>query len=61
MIAELKTLLPDSRNNNFRERLVAHLENPENTDTVFRQKGRELLALYEKQFGVINLIYNLEE
>lgn len=61
MIKELKTLLPDSPSNNFRERLVAHLEDPNNTDLEFRRKANELLDLYEKQLGVKNLIDRTEE
>ncbi len=61
MIKELKTLLPDSHSNNFRERLVAHLENSGNTDSEFRRKAGELLVLYEKQFGVKGLIDGYEE
>lgn len=61
MIAELKTLLPDSKNNNFRERLVAHLENSENTDLEFRHKARELLILYEKRLGVKDLVDGLDD
>lgn len=61
MIKELKALLPASPSNNFRERLIEHLEKPENTDLEFRQKAGELLALYEKQFGVKGLIDGYEE
>lgn len=62
MIAELKTLLPDSKNNNFRERLVAHLEQLNestvlrNADIEFRRKAGELLDFYEKFLGVKDLI-----
>ncbi len=67
MIRELKTLLPDSPSNNFRERLIAHLEHlNESTalggvDLEFRRKAGELLTLYEKQFGVKDLIDKFEE
>jgi uncharacterized protein len=56
MIKELKTLLPNSNSNNFRERLVDHMENQGKADPKFMQKARELLILYEKQFGVKGLI-----
>jgi hypothetical protein len=59
MIRELKTLLPSSPNNNFRERLVAHLEalqKSTNTDLEFRLKAEALLFFYEEQFGVSDLI-----
>ncbi len=61
MIQELKTLMPNSPSNNFRERLVAHLEGPKNTDLEFRRKAGELLILYEKQLGVKGLIDGSEE
>lgn len=61
MIKELKTLLPASSSNNFRERLVAELENPKNTDQYFRKKAGELLLVYEKQFGIKGLIDIFEE
>src|SRR6266487_4464557 len=60
MIHELEALLPSSPNINFRERLVAHLENPEhlkasagqeNTDLDLRRlKAGALLNFYEKVF-----------
>lgn len=49
-IQELESRLPASLNTNFRERLVAHME--ENADEDFRLKARALLVLYEKVFGV---------
>ena len=49
-ILELESLLHASPNENFRERLVAHME--ENTDEGFRLKAQALLAIYEKVFGV---------
>jgi len=61
MIKEIKALLPASPSNNFRERLVAHLENPQNTDMEFRKKARELLVLYEKQLGVTGLVDGLDD
>lgn len=51
MIDEVESLLPDSNNSNFRERLVAHLEQ-ETTDTHFRQKASALLTFFEMHFGV---------
>lgn len=56
MIKELKTLLPDSPGNNFRERLVDHMEKQGKADLKFMQKARELLILYEEQFGVKGLV-----
>ncbi|HET9907682.1 MAG TPA: hypothetical protein VFQ23_13605 [Anaerolineales bacterium] len=52
-IHELEMNLPVSPNPNFRERLVAQLE--ENSDEGFRLKARELLSLYENVFGVKDL------
>lgn len=62
MIAELKTMLPVSRSNNFRERLVEYLEGLNeaaklsDADLEFRRKAYSLLTLYEKQLGVKGLI-----
>ena len=67
MIQELEALLPSSPNNNFRERLVAHLEKPtgstgqENTDLEFRLKADALLIFYEKVFGVKDLVDKPDE
>ncbi len=67
MIKELKTLLPASPSNNFRERLIAHLERLNESTTLrsadleFQRKAGELLILYEKQFGVKNLVDTFEE
>ena len=67
MIKELKTLLPESKSNNFRERLVAHLEYLEELTTLgeadrqFQQKARELLLLYRNQLAVKDLFEKLEE
>lgn len=70
LIHELEVLLPDSPADNFRERLVAELENPErlqasggqeDRDPEFRQKAVVLLSLYEKSFGVKDLIDKPEE
>ena len=70
MIAELETSLPNSPNTNFRERLVAHLEEvehlklsdeEEHTDKDFRQKASALLLVYEKVFGVKDVVDKVEE
>jgi len=55
LIHELELILPTSANPNFRERLASYLEqggsNPE-----FQQKAKELLEVYEVQFGVKDLV-----
>ena len=56
MIHEVEALLPGSPNINFRARLVAQLEENENTDLEFRRKAHALLILYEKVFGVKDLV-----
>ena len=56
MIHEVEALLPGSPNINFRARLVAQLEENENTDLEFRRKAHALLILYEKVFGVMDLV-----
>ena len=53
-IHKVEELLPASTNLNFRERLVAYLE--ENPDEDFRLKARDLLTLYEKVFGVKDVV-----
>jgi len=69
MIQELEVLLPVSAIINFRERLVAHMEYQESlqasaergsVDQEFLLKARSLLALYENQFGVKDLIDHSE-
>ncbi len=55
-IESLKALLPASPVNNFRERLVAYMEDPENKDLEFRRKAGELLFLYEQKFGVKDVV-----
>lgn len=56
MIAELESLLPDSSNGNFRERLVSHLADrigsPKIADLEFQQKAKTLLDFYEAHFDV---------
>ena len=67
MINELKALLPDSAGNNFRERLVTHLDYLHesallgNADLEFQRKGGELLAFYKNHFGVKDLVDKFEE
>lgn len=69
MIQELEVFLPYSPSPNFRERLVAFLENlpqwdvPEQQDHLqeLRQKAEALLAFYEEIFGVDDLIERAEE
>lgn len=60
MIRELETMLPLSTRTNFRERLVAELENPsiehENLNPEFRKKAEALLAFYDQVFGVNDLV-----
>ena len=62
IIHEVEVLLPASPHTNFRERLVAHLENlktspeQEGTDLNLRQKVDTLLTLYEQVFGVDDLV-----
>jgi len=60
MIHEVETLLPPSPIINFRERLVAQLEE-ENADPKFRQKADALLNFYENVFGVKDLVDTPEE
>jgi hypothetical protein len=67
MIHELKTLLPSSTNANFRERLVAQVENlnrlktSTDTDLEFRHKADALLIFYEEVFGVNDLVDKLDK
>jgi Predicted transcriptional regulators len=65
IIHEVERLLPVSQhNNNFRERLVEHLEALEKkpawdtADLEFRRKADALLTLYEHVFGVDDLVEN---
>ena len=57
LIHELEMLLPASELTNFRERLVAHIEDSESSDE-FQSKAGTLLSIYEKQFGVTDLVDN---
>ncbi len=62
LIRGLEGLLPRAPGTNFRERLVARLEHPDefveqaNADLEFRQKAEELLSFYESVFGVKDLV-----
>ncbi len=60
MIHEVETLLPPSLNSNFRERLVAQLEE-EHTDPKFRGKADTLLNFYKEVFGVKDLVDTPEQ
>ena len=55
LIDEVESLLPDSPNPNFRERLIAHLEQGKSSRE-FQLKAKELLSFYETRFGVDDLI-----
>ena len=61
MIQELELSLPGSSNMNFRERLVAYLEGPGNTNQVLRHKAETLLVYYEQVFGVDDLIEKADD
>ena len=70
MIREVERLLPLSPNTNFRDRLAAYFENlesskasagHENEDAEFRLKARELLDVYEKVFGVKDVVDKSED
>lgn len=70
MIHELEALLPSSPNPNFRERMVERLEElkslksparQENKDVDFQLKARELLNVYEKVFGVKDVVDQPDE
>ena len=61
MIEEVDGLLPVSLNKNFRERLVAQLENPGEKDLGFQEKARTLLLFYKDRFGVKDIVIDLEE
>ena len=60
---DLERLLPASTMPNFRERLVARLEAPDQEDTEqeFRRKANELLRVYEQVFGVTDVVDKPEE
>ena len=67
MIHDVESLLPDSPNPHFRERLVAELEalqdlgEQEDTNLQFRQKADALLLSYEKVFGVKDIVDKPDE
>lgn len=59
MIREVESLLPESGEANFRQRLVTELEGANGlarTDAEFRSKAEALLGFYEKVFGVDDLV-----
>lgn len=60
IIRETEMLLPSSLKGNFRERLVAHLEQG-NADLDFQQKAAKLLFFYKNEFGVKDLTEIPEE
>ena len=57
LIHELDMLLPTHPSPSFRERLVAYLELG-GAEPEILQKARELLDVYESQFGVTDLLLN---
>jgi uncharacterized protein len=56
LIHEVEVDLPPSQNANFRERLMASLETEDTDSDLPRQKANELLVLYEKVFGVNDIV-----
>ena len=58
LIHELDLVLPTATTSNFRERLVTCIED-DNTPPEIRQKAKELLDVYESQFGVNDLLDKL--
>ena len=56
LIHEVEALLPASPNANFRERLAAYLETVDDIDLGLRQKVDALLIMYQKVFGVGDLV-----
>src|SRR5687767_8904916 len=67
IIHDMESLLPNSPNPNFRERLVLELEALQNSDEQddtnleFRQKADALLLFYEKVFDVKDLVSKPDE
>lgn len=55
LIHALDVVLPASPSLNFRERLAAYLER-EDVSSEIQQQARELLEMYESQFGVDDLL-----
>jgi uncharacterized protein len=62
LFGEMEALLPKSSNVNFRERLVAQIEHPQesalgaNEYATFIQKAQALLLFYDQAFGVNDLL-----
>ena len=62
MIREVESQLPISRSKNFRERLVAYLEQTnesagqDEAEIALRQQAATLLSMYEQVFGVDDLV-----
>ena len=64
MIREVESLLPDSAEVNFRQRLgsaLAEVNGLARTDAEFRSKAEALLEFYEKVFGVDDLVERTDE
>lgn len=64
MIREVESLLPESAETNFRQRLVTELEEANGlayTDAKFRSKAEALLGFYEKVFGVDDLVERADD
>jgi hypothetical protein len=61
MIHEVETLLPDSTESNFRQRLVDQLEGTDEMEPEFRQKAEALLQFYEEVLGVDDLVEKPDE
>lgn len=63
-IHEVESLLPDSTENSFRERLVTFLDgvesSQENEEGHLLQKARDLVSLFRDDFGVTDLVENPE-
>lgn len=55
LIHELDMVLPNLSISNFRERLVACLEN-QDANSQIQQEAKELLEVYDKHFGVTGLL-----
>lgn len=56
MIDEVEALLPASANNNFRERLVAWIEDPAQKTPEFQHQADALRVFYAQIFGVHDLL-----
>ncbi len=64
MIREVESLLPDSAEVNFRQRLVTELEESNglaHTDAEFRSRAEALLGFYKRVFGVDNLVERTDD